>query len=235
MTRGAIKERIAQLLNLTLGDYGYSSRFATDNAINRVTDEFAGPGMDCFWDSETYDIVSGTAEYCAPHFYKVKGAYWMGSDSQWRTLTPMTVTQMDRYRPSWRNDASTGDLDIVVFEGVNKFQLYPTPNFSQSGGGKFEGYLQTNATGVSTWAADLTECPLPSWCHEAIALGAAVDIAMTMLGSDTPGEAARAARLLPPIEKRYRQLRGKAERAAAEFYQSTVRPMLSSKWTGWSY
>lgn len=233
MTRGAMKVRVAQLLGLAIGDGAYGDPFAMDNALNRVTDEFAGPGMDCNWTSETADIVSGQGEYCAPTMYKLNGAYWLDGTSQWRPLLPTTPQKLDRTNANWRNDPQSDSPIYVVFEGANRFVLYPTPNFSRTGALKFEGYAQTNASGISTWPADTTECPLPSWCHEAIVYGAAMDVASSMLASDSETEASRATRVLPVLEGRYRRLRGQAESAAATFYQDVVKAGLPPAWAVW--
>lgn len=235
MTRGAMKVRIAQLLGLSIGDTAFGDPFAIDNALNRVTDEFAGPGMDCYWTSETGDITSGTAEACAPSMYKLKGAYWLDSTSKWQPLYPSTPQKMDRTVSNWRNDPSASTLQYIVFEGVNRFVLYPTPNFTTAGGLKFEGYAQTNVSGISTWAADTAECPLPTWCHEAIVYGAAIELANTMLASDLPTENAKATRVLPVLEGRYKRLRGQAESAASTFYQDVVRAGIAPSWAGWMY
>jgi len=235
LTRGAIKVRIAQLLGLSIGDSAYGDPFATDSALNRVTDEFAGPGMDCYWTSETGDVTTDQAEYCAPTMYKLKGAYWLDSSSNWQPLYPSTPQKMDLTVSNWRNNPSNSTLQYIVFEGANRFLLYPTPNFTTSSGLKFEGYAQTNVSGISTWAADATECPLPTWCHEAIVYGAAIDMANQMLTSDDDREVQKAIRVLPVLEGRYRRLRGSAESAAATFYQDVVRASLSPAWAYWSY
>src|SRR5665213_2431146 len=98
MTRGAIKSRVAQLLGLTLGDSVLGDPFALDNAIDRVTDEFAGPGMDCYWNSETSDITAGQAEYVSPQMYRIKGAYWLDSSGDWQALVPTTPQLAQRCR-----------------------------------------------------------------------------------------------------------------------------------------
>ena len=235
MTRGAIKIRIAQLLGLSIGDSAYGDPFAMDSALNRVTDEFAGPGMDCYWTSETGDVTASQAEYCAPTMYKLKGAYWLDSSSNWQPLYPSTPQKMDRTVSNWRNNQSNATLQYIVFEGANRFVLYPTPNYTLSGGIKFEGYAQTNVSGISTWAADTTECPLPSWCHEAIVYGAVIEMANTMLMSDDDREVAKAKRALDRFDGRYRRLRGQAESAAATFYQDVVRASIAPSWAGWAY
>lgn len=233
MTRGAMKVRIAQLCGLVLGDHTYSQPFLIDNSLNRVTDEFAGPGMDCYWTSETADITSGQAEYGAPTMYKLNGAYWLDGAGKWTPLLPATPQEMDRQGAGWRNDPSSADPRYIVFEGANRFLLYPTPNFTRSSALKFEGYAQTNVSGVSTWAADTAECPLPSWCHEAIVYGAAVEVAMTMLASDGANDVAKAQRILPLLQMHYRTLRGKAESAAATFSRDVVRAGINAYWKRW--
>lgn len=232
MTRGAMKVRLAQLLGLSLGDGAYGDPFTMDSALNRVTDEFAGPGMDCYWTSETGDITSGQAEYCAPSMYKLKGVYWLDATSKWRVLLPTTPQKLDRASGgNWRNDPSSDTPVYAVFEGANRFLLYPSPNFTRSAAVKFEGYAQTNVSGISTWALDTVECPVPSWCHEAIVYGAAIDVASAMLAGDSKAEADRAGRVLPLLEGRYKRLRGQAESAASTFYQDVVRAGLSSSWS----
>ena len=237
MTRGAMKTRIAQLLGLSIGDGVYGDPFAIDNALNRVTDEFAGPGMDCYWTTETGDITADVAEYAAPTMYKLTGALYLDDAGKWRPLSPISSGAMDRLSLDWRNTSSTANPVFIVFEGsgVNRFLLSPTPNFDRAGGLKFEGYANTNASGISTWAANSSECPLPSWAHEAIVYGAAVDLAGLMLASDDPREAGKASRVLSILDRRYRQLRGHAEGAAATYFQDVVKSSLGSNWLGWLY
>lgn len=235
MTRLDMRVRIAQLLGLKLGDGAFGDPFSMDNALNRVCDEFAGPGMDCYWTSETSDVVADQAEYCAPNMYKLLGAYWLDANDDWKPLLPTTPQKLDRISWYWRNAPSSEFLIYIAFEGPSRYTLFPSPNYSTSGGLKFEGYAQTNASGISTWANDTTACPLPNWCHEAVAYGAAVEIATSMLASDNQAEASRANRLLPILEQRYRKLRGQAEGAASTFYQDVVRPGLNATWLGWIY
>jgi len=231
MTRGAMKVRVAQLLGLTLGDGAYGDPFTMDSALNRVTDEFAGPGMDCYWTSETGDINAGQAEYCAPTMYKLKGAYWLDATSMWRPLLPTTPQKLDRVSTRWRNDPETDQPVYAAFEGANRFVLYPTPNFDRLAALKFEGYAQTNVSGISTWGLDTVECPLPSWCHEAIVYGTAIEVASSMLAGDASVEVERSSRVMPVLEGRYRRLRGQAESAASTFYQDVVRSGLDPSWS----
>lgn len=235
MTRQDMRVRIAQLLGLKIGDGLYGDPFSMDNALNRVCDEFAGPGMDCYWVSETSDIVANQAEYSAPNMYKLLGAYWLDSTGAWRPLLPTTPQALDSISWYWRNDPASSYPVYIAFEGPSRYVIFPTPNYNMSGGLKFEGYASTNASGISTWAADSTTCPLPSWCHEAIVYGAAIDTAQSMLASDTPADAVKAQRLLPILEARYRKLRGQAEAAASTFYQDVVKVRLNANWLGWIY
>lgn len=245
MTRAQIKQRIDQLLGLSLGDSVYGDDFAKNNAINRVTDEFAGPGMDCYWATETASLVDADdggataaqarGEYCAPTMYKIMGAYWLDSASEWQVLKPTTPQNLDRMYPDWRNADASDTLEYIAFEGVNEVILYPKPGFTRSSALKFEGFAQTNASGISTWAADSASCPLPTWCHDAIALGAAVDMCMSLLASDNDREVKRAQTVLPLLTGRYREARGRAEKAACEHYDRSIRQSLASAWRGWRY
>jgi len=235
MTRGTIKERAFQRCGLTLGDDVFGDPYAVDNALNMVCDTFAGPGMDCYWTSETTDLVSGTAEYCAPQFYKIKSVLWLDSIGNWNCLMPISVADMDRLSFNWRNIDPQSALTYAVFEGCNRITLYPKPNFNQAGGLKIEGYANTNASGISTWATEASECPLPSWCHDAVAYGLAVELDNMMLASDDPRLVARGTRLLPVHMKTYRDLRGSAEKAADEYYTRAVKPFIPAWWARWSW
>lgn len=237
MTRAAMKTLIARRCGVTIGDAGFSD-FLMDDTLNRVTDTFAGPGMDCFWDTETTGIVASQAEYCAPRAYKVKGAYWLDASGNWTPLIPTTPQKMDRGNAIWRNSTTSDTPIMAVFEGVNRVLLYPTPSFTRASALKFEGFMNTNASGASTWAAETAECPLPSWCHEAIAMGATVGICEAMLASDDPAEVAKASRLLPVWGPEYVKLRGSAEAAACTWWQDAVssgRIAIAPYFAGWSY
>ncbi len=246
MTRGAMKARIAQRLNLVSGEPGSvaSDPFAIDNAINRVVDTFAGPGMDCYWTETTAPLVSGTREYALPAMYKLTGAYWLDSAGNWAPLRPTSPQYMDRNWSNWRNDTGSSYCEWIVFEGANRgFVLYPyfngTATAGQTAGGlKFEGYANAIVSGIASWSADTAECPLPSWCHDGIWLGAAMDIAQTMVASDLPAEIAKAQRILGmqgpgSLAHDYRKARGAAESAAATHHQDTVRANMSPYWSAW--
>ena len=235
MTRDQMTSRIASLLVLSQDDQAYADPFAIDYALNRVADEFAGPGMDCFYTSETSDLTAEQADYCAPHIYKLTGVYWLDASGNWNVLTPTTPATLDQRGASWRTQTSSANPALAVFEGVNRIQLYPKPNFTRAQALRFEGYAQTSASGISLWPALTAECPLPAWAHDGVIYGAACELAMSMLASNNPQEAAKATRLLPVLEGRYRGLRGKAEKAACDFHAQTVDPRTARAWRGWGY
>jgi hypothetical protein len=191
--------------------------------------------MDCYWSSETADIVASQAEYSCPSMYKVTGAYWLDASGNWCPLRPTTPQQLDTISFSWRTDPATDTPIWIAFEGVNRFVLYPAPNFDRTGGLKFEGYANTNVSGISTWASDTSECPLPTWSHEAIWLAAAQDVAALMLAGDNPGEIGRAQRVMPILVDEARRSRGKAESAASTYHENIVCASRSPFWLYWAY
>ena len=168
--------------------------------------------MDCYWISETVDVVENQAEYSSPNMYKLLGAYWLDPEGRWKPLRPTTPQKMDQVSWNWRNDPAQAFPIYIAFEGVSRYVIYPEPNYSLAGGLKFEGYASTNASGISTWPSGTA-----------------------MHGSDVPSEAAKAVRLAPLVEGRYRQLRGHAEAAASTYYQDVVKVNLNANWLGWIY
>lgn len=218
MTRGAMKIRIAQLLGLAVGDNAYGDPFAMDNALNRVCDEFAGTGMWLYWASVTNDVASGTAEYPIDDMFKIKSVLWLDGSGNWTPLITTTSQKLDTSYPGWRNLASSATPVYASLEGPNYLVMVPKPNFTRSSALKVEGFAVPSVTSLNAWASDSSECPLPSWTHDAIAVGAAVDILLGMLASENAQEAGRAQRLLPGIEARYRMLRGQAQATSERYY-----------------
>lgn len=235
MTRGQIKQQAFQRCGLFIGDDVISDPDAVDNLLNYVTDTFAGPGMDCYWAAITTNIVANQSEYSAPAMYKIKSVLWLDLAGNWTALMPTSAADMDRISYMWRNVAPQSTPTWVVFEGVNSVRLYPTPNFSNTAALKFEGFCQTVVSGLSTWATNTSECPLPTWCHNAIMLGLTVELDNMMLASRDPILVTRATLLIDRHQKEYRRERGTVEKAAAKYYADTIKPLIPAWWSKWSF
>lgn len=232
MTRGAMKVFIRQQLSIYVGGLQSYDDFSMDSAINSITDELAGPGIDCYWNYQTFDIVSGQSDYCASEAYKVTGISWKDALSYWRPLPVKLPETMDKIHPGWRNTPSSAFPRIVIRKGSGWLQLWPTPNFSVDEGIKVEGFMQTNASGVSTWAADSANCPLPTWSHTPICWGAAWLMAMQGLMSVDETVAKRMSMGVDRLEAKWKQQKGIVESAAYSQYDTAANP---STWEALGY
>lgn len=88
--------------------------------------------------------------------------------------TPQIMDSM--WGPTWRdpNTAQVGNPIWIIWEGLNRFQLYPRPNYvteCQSGIG-IEGYFNCGAWDKSIPPADPLQddayCPLPAHVHDGV-------------------------------------------------------------------
>ena len=142
--------------------------------INRLADDVA-ERTKCLYTSYTQDIVSAQAEYCASQLIKLKSVRALDAGGRVIPLVLTTAVDYDGYGVNWRTSPSTGTPRLYMTNGLNTATIYPTPNYSTSGGITLEGIGIPGAS----WDADSATCPLPESMHDALAMGAAAFRIMT--------------------------------------------------------
>jgi hypothetical protein len=128
------------------------------------------------------------------------------------SLTIYTAAEMDHVSAYWQVNPSTGDPNILVQKGGNRFQLYPIPNFSSNyDPTTFVGGMSLSGWGVpaGSWSGNAAYCPLPSFGQYAVIYRALVSRCLQY--PDDPQYASR----LPGFESLYRQAHGLFESTQA--------------------
>ena len=209
MTRAEIQAQASLLMREALGTPAAGDPFALDGLTDAVADDVA-KRTDCYWDAVTTDLTANQATYCDPCLYKVKGVFVLDAQGNWRPLVTTTETQLDRHFGAayWRNAPASDPPTSAAFEGARQVRLYPMPSVTRAGGLTMEGYL----TPRGRWATPTSECPLPSWAHQAVVYGIC-----RLRALQFTGEVAGAAEKAQAWSSEYRRELGDIERLAATY------------------
>lgn len=165
---------LTSFLSRTLGEYGGSlaalNPFDLDQYITTAADLIA-QNTYCYYGYYYADVVAGQPEYCASEIFDMQSIAIKDSTGCESLLMAMTPNQMDaQYGASWRDPQqwSTGLPLVYVQEGVNRFRLYPVPDYSFTAGVRTEGYM------TPLWPDPDDECPFPVRSHIGVMYGACI-------------------------------------------------------------
>lgn len=158
-----------------------------------------------------HDVTNNAQEYCLPFPpFEIRAATVRDQQGNIWPLAFIRPEDADDQYPWWRQQAPNAPLQgtptFAIMEGLNRFKVYPIPDYTAALGFEFEGYF-----GVGSDWVQATELPFPEMCfHEAVVYGACVRRCREMMSS--PDYANK----LPEMKSAYLDLENQCYRISCE-------------------
>jgi hypothetical protein len=227
MTRQDIITTAQDMLGELQGTAIATNPFAWSRLASTAADEIAR-ATDCYYLTASTDLIANQAQYNAPQLYKIKAVSCYDSSNVRHTLAPTTITNMDQWSSTWRDQVATVQPMVWINLGLNQVILYPVPNYNSlavSGYGLvFEGYAVPGAT----WDALTANCPLPDRAHMCVMYKACL---LRIIQNPTQENLARR----PMIAEEFATEKGKLEAEVRRFTAATMVPSYIDNYAGLRY
>lgn len=169
MNRQAITQAAKDVLKEYKGTEDAGSPFAWSLLVTQAANDVAYKAR-CFFDSDTFNIISGVSDYIPTRFYAPSAVnVFTTTGGAPVPLAQMTSDDLTIWGVVEGLNTPAVPSQFIWF-GQNRIRLVPTPNYSLANG----LYIEGQAYPSNTWDQPMAECPLPLDAHWSVVYRAAL-------------------------------------------------------------